>query len=112
MLRSTDPHFDLDDQDYCLKSLTATADPDTNAPTTDDQTITYDVTQKATSTGGPIFWGNVQPASSDQEAAAPYLPACARRVGWVRGFFLTQSVSVWGPGIPRACLESRRRTRQ
>ncbi|KAG0652363.1 Calpain-type cysteine protease DEK1 [Hyphodiscus hymeniophilus] len=82
-IKYTDPHFDLDDQDYCLNSLTATADPDPNASEPDDQTVTYDVTQKATSTGGPIYWGNVQPASSDQNSVAADVPACARRVGWI-----------------------------
>jgi hypothetical protein len=70
--------------DYCLNSLTATADPDSaDSDGDDDNKVTFDVTQKATSTGGPIFWGNVQPTSSDQEPAAPYVPACARRVGWI-----------------------------
>jgi hypothetical protein len=70
--------------DYCLNSLTATADPDPIATdSSDEKTITYDVTQKATSTGGPIYWGNVQPASADQAPAGPNVPACARRVGWI-----------------------------
>jgi hypothetical protein len=79
----TDPHFDLDDMDYCLNSLTAEVDPSTSPTDEEEEKITFDVTQKATSTGGPIFWGNVQPAQADDGAAAPYVPACARRVGWI-----------------------------
>jgi hypothetical protein len=79
----TDPHFNLDDMDYCLNALTATADPPATTGDDDSNQITYDVTQRATSTGGQIFWGNVQPAQSDQTADAPSIPACARRVGWI-----------------------------
>ena len=78
----TDPHFNLDDSDYCLQSLSAA--PATAATTDDkdqDNTITYDVTQRATSTGGPIFWGNVQPDSQQDTSSTDPTPACAKRVG-------------------------------
>ena len=76
----TDPHFNLDDMEYCLKSLSASSP---TPPSADEQTntVTFDVTQKATSTGGPIFWGNVQPDSVQQATPAERLPACAKRVG-------------------------------
>jgi hypothetical protein len=76
----TDPHFNLDDFDYCLTSLSATSDTSTGDQD-QDNTVTYDVTQKATSTGGPIFWGNVQPASTQEDTPADPTPACAKRVG-------------------------------
>jgi hypothetical protein len=77
----TDPHFDLDDMEYCLKSLTATSDAPSADDTTQENTVTFDVTQKATSTGGPIFWGNVQSASAEQDDPSEATPACAKRVG-------------------------------
>lgn len=81
-LKYTDPHFDLDDFQYCLVPLSAKDNIDTVTPDkSDDDVITYDVTQKATSTGGPIFWGNIQPASTEAAAAAASQPACAKRVG-------------------------------
>ena len=76
----TDPHFDLDDFDYCLKSLSVASDPPSDSQN-QDNTITYDVTQKATSTGGPIYWGNVQPDPTEEATTADPTPACAKRVG-------------------------------
>jgi len=77
----SDPYFDLDDMDYCLNSLSATSDISSSSDGSQDNTVTFDVTQKATSTGGPIFWGNVQPDSAQQDTASDPTPACAKRVG-------------------------------
>ncbi|RDW78046.1 hypothetical protein BP5796_05898 [Coleophoma crateriformis] len=80
-LKYTDPHFDLDDFQYCLTPLSAEDTAASTPEKTGDNVITYDVTQKATSTGAPIFWGNIQPASTDAAAAPASQPACAKRVG-------------------------------
>ena len=79
----TDPHFNLDDTDYCLNPLGVTP-PSPTPPDDGDQTITYDVTQKATSTGGTIAWGNIQPDQPDTAGSSgPSGPPRARRVGWI-----------------------------
>jgi len=79
-LKYTDPHFNLDDGDYCLNPLSATT-PTAPSDNSDKNVVTFDVTQKATSNGGPIYWGNVQPASNDSAPPSNPQPACAKRVG-------------------------------
>jgi hypothetical protein len=84
--------------DYCLTSLTATSDTPSADDTTDENTVTFDVTQKATSNGGPIFWGNVQPASTQQDPPEEPTPACAKRVGDIFDdpqFFIHKEAHVW-----------------
>jgi hypothetical protein len=66
--------------EYCLNSLCATSDTSSDDRSLDN-TVTFDVTQKATSTGGPIFWGNVQPGSAQQDTSSDPTYACAKRVG-------------------------------
>ncbi|MCJ1405909.1 calpain 2, (m II) large subunit [Xylographa trunciseda] len=77
----SDPHFTLEDYDDCLKSLSAMSTtpgfPDNPAP---DDTITYSVTQQGISTGGPIYWGNIQPSQDQQAPPSVRKPACAKRV--------------------------------
>lgn len=92
-----DPHFDLDDMEFCLVPLSASSD----TPPNDDQgnNITYDITQKATSRGNnEIYWGNVQPiVSGDDAANPPDYPACAKRVGAIfksPKFFVEKSAHV------------------
>lgn len=78
----TDPHFDLDDFDFCLQRLSVKSDAPTDS--NDEQqarSITYDVTQRGTSTGGPIFWGDIQPYSPQSSTAEDPKPGCAKRVG-------------------------------
>jgi Calpain family cysteine protease len=78
----SDPYFNLDDTRYCLQPLSVVQDtPATPDDQLDKNVITYDVTQTATSTGGPIFWGNIQPAQPDRPTTTSYGPACAKRVG-------------------------------
>jgi hypothetical protein len=89
----TDPHFNLDDMDYCLKSLTATSDTPFTDDTPDENIVTFDVTQKAASNGGPIFWGNVQPASTQQEPPEEPTPACAKRVGDIFEIHTSSSIN-------------------
>ncbi|MCJ1475696.1 calpain 2, (m II) large subunit [Lambiella insularis] len=78
----SDPHFDLEDYNACLVPLSGAAST-SGAP--DDQqqdtTVTFDVTQRGTSTGGPISWGNVQPILEEQSPPPDHTPACAKRVG-------------------------------
>lgn len=79
-VKYTDPHFDLDDMEYCLNPLSATsAAPPDDASASDD--VTIEVTQTTSSSGKPISWGNVQPVSKDAVPAGNPVPACAKRVG-------------------------------
>lgn len=81
----TDIHFDLDDFDFCLRALPATSDGPATTDSPPDAEVTYDVTQRGTSSGGPIYWGNIQPDSAQQQQGASDstdpTPACAKRVG-------------------------------
>ena len=78
----SDPHFNLDNLNYCLKALSAkSTTPSTSDDQPPDNTITYNVTQQGISTGGPIYWGNIQPSSNQQSSPGDPLPACAKRVG-------------------------------
>ncbi|KAH9206977.1 hypothetical protein DL95DRAFT_429335 [Leptodontidium sp. 2 PMI_412] len=73
-----DPHFDLDDMEYCLTALSGKRDPPPPPP---DQTVTFEVTQRVVSSGEQIAWGNVQPDQAAQEENSSSGPACAKRVG-------------------------------
>ncbi|KAI6715975.1 hypothetical protein PZA11_002387 [Diplocarpon coronariae] len=80
----SDPHFDLDDMQYCLQPLSAKEEalPSSGAYRDICDTVTYEVTQRGVSTGDKISWGDIQPA--DQRAQQVDIfsrPACAKRVG-------------------------------
>ncbi|KAH7360923.1 hypothetical protein BKA65DRAFT_449690 [Rhexocercosporidium sp. MPI-PUGE-AT-0058] len=74
-----DPHFDLDDMEYCLAALSGKQDP--APPPVPNQAVILEVTQKVVSSGQQIAWGNVQPDQAAQEASSSSGPACAKRVG-------------------------------
>ncbi|KAK0124621.1 calpain 2, (m II) large subunit [Cadophora gregata] len=76
-----DPHFDLDDMEYCLTALSGKKDPPLSPPV--DTAVTFEVTQRAVSAGEQISWGNVQPDQVGQQDGPPPSsgPACAKRVG-------------------------------
>ena len=79
----SDPHFDLEDYD-CWNLLSAEVE-DKSAATDDspeEDTVQFDVTQRGTSTGGPISWGNVQPVPPPSFGGdGDEGPPCVKRVG-------------------------------
>ena len=79
----SDPHFDLDDPD-CWNPLSADVEDQSAADDDEPQenAVQFEVTQRGTSTGGPITWRNIQ--SEQPFSFAPGRdqgPPCAKRVG-------------------------------
>ncbi|KAL2074912.1 hypothetical protein VTL71DRAFT_8692 [Oculimacula yallundae] len=74
-----DPHFNLDDMEYCLTALTA-KEKDSSPPIL-SQEVTLEVTQRVISSGEQIAWGNIQPDQANQEPDRSSGPACAKRIG-------------------------------